>query len=234
MKKQLLFTFFLLLVLLKINAQEVFTLKGIVFVNGKTERLNNAQIANQTKNTQTQTDDFGTFSIQVSINDILVISKANFQEITKVIIKKQNIILYLKPAQVLEEVIIKAKTQKAEQNEILEGYKSKGVYNNGKTPFLMYIFNPLTALQNLLGNDAKNARTFSKYISRENSESFVDAKFNATLINSNTNISQANLAEFMYLHRPTYQNAKYWNDYDAINYIKLQYIKYLSNKGKLP
>lgn len=210
----------------KTQAQEVFTVKGIVFKNGSTERISSATIANINKNTSTQTDDFGTFAIEAALGDTLNVSKAGSQEINKIITKKQNIIVYLNAATVLTEVVVKAKSVKQEQKEILAGYKSKGVYNNGKTPFLMYIFNPLTALQNLLSKDAKNAKTFYKYISRENGESFVDGKFNITLIKNNTNINESDIAEFMYLYRPKYVDIKYWNEYDAINYIKKSYIKY--------
>jgi hypothetical protein len=228
--------YFLLLIIFlgwfKTQAQEKFMVKGIVFKNNSTDRVINATVANTSQNTITQTDDFGTFAIEVTLGDTLNISKTSFQEINKVIVKKQNILVYLNKATELTEVVVKAKSIKQEQKEILAGYKSKGVYNNGKTPFLMYIFNPLSALQNLLSKDAKNAKTFYKYISRENGESFVDGKFNIELIKANTNINETDIAEFMYAYRPKYLDVKYWNDYDAINYIKKAYLKYKEGKKK--
>lgn len=226
MKIWYLYLLILLLLWGKTQAQEVFILKGIVFKNNSTDRVVNATIANTNKQTTTQTDEFGTFAIVVALGDTLNVSKTGFQEIDKIISKKQNIIVYLNTATVLTEVVVKAKSVKQEQKDILAGYKSKGVYNNGKTPFLMYIFNPLTALQNLLSKDAKNAKTFYKYISRENGESFVDGKFNISLIKNNTNINESDIAEFMYMYRPKYVDIKYWNEYDAINYIKKSYLKY--------
>ena len=212
------------------KSQESFILKGIVFKKGATDRLVGAEIINATQSTHTVSDEFGTFSMVVFINDNLIIKKEFFQETVKVVLKKQNIIIYLSPSLRLDEVVVQGRSVKQEQREILEGYKSKGVYNNGKTPFLMYIFNPLTALQNLLGDDAKNARTFYKYISRENGESTVDKRFNITLIKNNINIKETDIAEFMYLYRPKYVNVQYWNDYDAINYIKQSYKKYKQPK----
>lgn len=211
-------------------AQEIFELKGIVFQYGGTERVDNATVYNQTRRLSSTTDDFGTFSVRAALGDTLLISKSNYQETTKTVLKKQNIILYLKLALQLNEVVVKAKSVKQEQLEILDGYRAKGVYNNGKTPFLMYIFSPLTALNNLLGNDAKNARNFSKYIARENAETVVDRRFNITLIKNNTSIKETDMAEFMYLYRPKYEVVKYWNDYDAINYIKKSFKKYQKAK----
>ncbi len=226
--------YFLILIILvgwfKTYAQEKFIVKGIIFKNNSTDRIFNATVTNTTSKTTTQTDEFGTFAIEVLLGDTLNFSKSSFQEVNKIIVKKQNLLVYLNIATVLSEVVVKAKSVKQEQKEILAGYKSKGVYNNGKTPFLMYIFNPLTALQNLLSKDAKNAKTFYKYISRENGESFVDGKFNIALIKANTNISETDIAEFMYTYRPKYLDVKYWNDYDAINYIKKSYGKYKENK----
>ena len=230
MNRKLYFFALILLTTLNAKAQEVFSLKGIIFKNGGTERIVGAEIKNQTKKTSAQSDEFGTFSIVASLNDSLVISKNDFQEVLKVVLKKQNMIIYLNPSLRLQEVVIQGKSVKQEQKEILQGYKSKGVYNNGKTPFLMYIFNPLTALQNLLGDDAKNARTFYKYISRENGESVVDKRFNITLIKNNINIKETDIAEFMYIYRPKYIDVQYWNDYDSINYIKKSYKKYKQTK----
>jgi hypothetical protein len=230
MRNFILYLFLLLFSTLSSKAQESFPIKGIVFKKGGSERITSAEVRNITQKTSTQTDEFGTFSILVSLNDSLVISKSDYQEAIKVVLKRQNMIIYLNPTISLEEVTVKAKSVKQEQKEILEGYKSKGVYNNGKTPFLMYIFNPLTALQNLLGNDAKNARTFYRYVSRENGENVVDTRFNIALIKNNTSINESDIAEFMYLYRPKYIDVQYWNDYDAINYIKKSYQKYKKTK----
>ncbi|TAF45029.1 MAG: hypothetical protein EAZ51_07665 [Sphingobacteriales bacterium] len=214
----------------KAEAQETFELKGIIFQLGGTERISKATVYNKTKNFTSLSDEFGTFSLPTAVGDTIILSKSNYQESTKIIAKKQNIIVYLKLALKLEEVVVKGKSIRQEQLEILDGYRAKGVYNNGKTPFLMYIFSPLTALNNLLGGDAKNARNFSRYIARENAETVVDRRFNINLIKNNTPIKDTEIAEFMYLHRPKYEVVKYWNDYDAINYIKKEFKKYQKTK----
>lgn len=224
------YMYLMIFISLQTKAQEIFDLKGIVFEFGGTERISQAYIYNKTKNIHSISDEFGTFTIRTSLGDTLLISKSNYQEVTKLILKKQNLIIYLKIALQLEEVVVKAKSVRQEQLEILDGYRAKGVFNNGKTPFLMYIFSPLTALNNLLGGDAKNARNFTTYVARENAESVVDKRFNITLIKDNISIEDSNIAEFMYLYRPKYELVKYWNDYDAINYIKKNYAKYQKTK----
>ncbi len=210
--------------------QETFVIKGIIFKKESSNRVEFATIQNLKSSNSVKSDEWGTFSIDAKLGDSVKIIKNNFQEYTVVITKKQNLIIYLTPAYQLNEVKVTAQTTKQQQQEILDGYRAKGVYNNGKIPFLMYIFNPLTALQNLIGADANNARTFYKYIQRENKDAFVDNKFNKELIQKNIPIKEDEIVEYMYKYRPKYEDVLYWNQYDAINYIKKSYQKYKSIK----
>ncbi|OAQ39266.1 hypothetical protein A5893_11410 [Pedobacter psychrophilus] len=210
-------------------AQDKILLKGLVFEIGN-KRINNASIFNKKSKETSFSDDFGNFSINVSIGDTLVFTKDNYQEQEKVILQKQNLIIYLKKAITLNEVVIKQQTRKAEQKEILNGYRSKGVYYGGKPPIFAYIFTPLTALHELLGKDAADARRFGSYIYRENAQSGVDTHFNVSIIKESIQIKDEEMVEFMYLYRPKPEDVTYRNRYDDMNYIKKSYQVYLKTK----
>jgi len=229
MKRQSVLFVFLLLLSFITYGQETFLIKGLVFEIGN-KRISEASIINKRSKETSFSDDFGNFSINVFIGDTLLITKNNYQEQEKGILQKQNLIIYLKKAIVLNEIVIKQQTKKAEQKEILNGFRSKGVYYGGKPPIFAYIFTPLSALHELLGKDANDARRFGSYIYRENAQSGVDKHFNVSIIKESIKIKDEEMVEFMYLYRPKPEDVTYSNRYDDMNYIKKSYQVYLKTK----
>jgi hypothetical protein len=211
-------------------AEQKIILKGLIFKKGTSQRLQDISIENKASKEFILSDEWGNFSISANIGDTLLFKKEGLQEFEKIIQDKQNLIIYLEAPILLEEVVVKQKTTKQEQKEILDGYRSKGVYYNGNPPLLVYIFNPLTALHELLGKDANNAKKFGSYIQRENAESRVDTHFNEQIIKTSIKIKDSELVEFMYLYRPKPEEVTYRNTYDDMAYIKKSYRAYLKRK----
>ncbi|MFC5284545.1 carboxypeptidase-like regulatory domain-containing protein [Pedobacter alpinus] len=210
-------------------AQQV-VVKGLVFEKGKSNRIENAVVTNKATKQYTTTDEWGNFEIATNIGDTLLFSKPNFDDVSKAILVKQNLIIYLTKAIALQEVVVKEQSKKAQQQEILDGFRSKGVFYNGNPPILAYIFSPLTALNELIGKDANNAQRFGNYIQRENAESNVDRHFNTIVIKKAIDIPDKDIVEFMYLYRPKPADVQYWNYYDDMNYIKKSYAEFLKRK----
>ncbi len=217
----------------RLQAQTNFNLKGIIFKKGATTRLSDVKILNANTKQQVKSDEYGVFAIDATIGDTIQFIMLNYQYTEKVIVLKQNLIIYLNPNLVLDEVVVKGQTQKAAQKEILDGYRSKGVYYQGQPSFLSFIFTPLTALYELVGKDPNNARRFGEYVQRENAQTEVDKKFNSLFIKNNIPIKEEQLVEFMYLYRPKPQQVIDWNDYDAIRYIKKSYTEYLKREKEI-
>ncbi len=214
------------------HAQERMLLKGLVFKKGTSQRISNVKVQNKKSGDYSLSDEWGNFAISVAIGDTLLFQKDGFQENEKLITLKQNLIVYMSNTVVLNEVVVKEQSKKIQQKEILDGYRSKGVFYNGKPPLLAYIFTPLTALNELIGKDANNARRFGDYIQREDAESMVDAHFNPHIIKTSVPaIKEGEIVEFMYLYRPKTDQVTYWNQYDDMNYIKKSYQEYLKKKG---
>ncbi|HET8830305.1 MAG TPA: carboxypeptidase-like regulatory domain-containing protein [Pelobium sp.] len=219
-----------LLVFCAANAQDKFIVKGLVFEKGSTSRIENVSVKLKNSALFTKTDEWGNFEIEVSIGDTLLFSKLNYEEAQKIIIAKQNLVIYLSKAIALNEVVVKEQSKSKQQQEILDGYRSKGVFFNGDPPLLAYLFAPLTALNELIGTDANNARKFGNYIERENAQSLVDRHFNEIVIRKAIEIPDSELVEFMYLYRPKPEDVLYWNYYDDMNYAKKSYAKFLERK----
>lgn len=230
MLKQLFFSFILFSIAISAIGQENFVLKGLIFRTSTSQRVANVRVENKNLDLITFSDDWGNFSIKAQLADTLIFLREGFSEQEKVITAKQNLIIYLDAAQVLKEVVVKGQTKKAEQQEILDGYRSNGVYYNGNPPLLVYIFNPLTAINELIGRDANNARRFGNYVARENAESDVDKHFNTSIIKTAVKIKDDELAEFMFLHRPKPEEVTYWNYYDDLAYVRRAYEVFLKKK----
>ena len=230
MLKPLFFSFLLFSIAISASGQANFVLKGLIFRTATSQRIAKVSIENKTANKLVYSDALGNFSINANIGDTLIFKKEGFSEQEKVISIKQNLVIYLSAAQVLAEVVVKEQSKKREQQEILDGYRSKGVFYNGNPPLLVYIFSPLTALNELIGKDANNAKRFGNYIARENAESNVDTHFNPTIIRTAVTIKDNELAEFMYLHRPKPEQVIYWNYYDDLAYVRKVYQIYLKRK----
>lgn len=211
-------------------AQQKMQIKGLIFENKNSKRLSGVEVINNTTKESIISDEWGNFIINVAIGDTIVFRKLNYREQEKVITQKQNLIIYLNPAIALEEVTVKIRTKSSEQKEILEGYQSKGVFYNGKPPLLAYIFSPLTALNELIGTDANNARKFGNYIQKENAQTEVDRHFNIMVIKKAVPIKDDEIVEFMYLYRPKPEDVRYRNYYDDMKYVKNSYQDYLKNK----
>ena len=230
MLKPLLLSFLLFLVAISASGQSNFVLKGLIFRTATSQRVGKVSVENKTAEKQSYSDEMGSFTIEAKLGDTLIFRKDGFSELEKIIAKRQNLVIYLNAAQVLAEVVVKEQSKKREQQEILDGYRSKGVFYNGNPPLLVYIFSPLTALNELIGKDANNAKRFGNYVARENAESNVDTHFNPTIIRTAVKIKDNELAEFMYLHRPKPEQVIYWNYYDDLAYVRKVYQVYLKRK----
>jgi hypothetical protein len=227
--------FFLFLIFFSFNAllaQEIFSVKGIIFQQENKQRVTDVKILNLRSDINTLSDEWGNFTIDCSVGDTLIFKKDSFQELIKIISAKQNLVIYLQQGVLLKEIVVKEQSKASEQKEIMDGYRSKGIYFNGNPPLLFSLFHPLTAIHELLSKDAKDAKRFANYIGRENAESAVDGKFNKYLIQQYTSIDEKDIAEFMFLYRPKPEEIRIWNEYDMINYLKKSFKSYQEYKSK--
>jgi hypothetical protein len=206
-------------------AQQEFLAKGVVMESGTMNRVALAEITNKRNKFVVGSNDLGIFEIKAAIGDTLVIVKRDFSDREIRVVGTADVVVKLNRT-TLNTVNIYGQSKKQEMDDIKQDFRDKGSFYAGKPPLLSYIFTPLTAIYELFGKTAKNARRFNKYYNTELQQGVVDEFFNETLIQKETDLRGKDLETFMLNYRPEYEQAKKWTQYDAIKYIRDNYAKY--------
>jgi hypothetical protein len=212
------------------SAQEVFTINGALYRANTSDRVAQAVITDLKSNVVMMSDELGGFHIQVSKGDTLLISKVGFTPQKSVVTGTGDVLIYLTAAKQLAEVTIKDKSEKQEMADVVNEYRSKGLYFDGKPTAWEFLNSPVTAVYELLGRDARNERHFIQYTKDESQAIEVDRRYTRKLVKQVTGLSDDNVTKFMQQYRPSYEDIRGWNDYDLISHIK-KYLVYF-NKHK--
>jgi hypothetical protein len=109
-------------------SQTLIPITGITYNNKTSGRVAQVTITNLQHRSVVFSNDVGSFSINAAPTDTLLFSKPGFTEQRLVVKEQQQILVYLVPALQLEEVRVQAKTRKQEQQEVMDVYRSKGVF----------------------------------------------------------------------------------------------------------
>ncbi|WP_437920551.1 hypothetical protein [Sphingobacterium sp. LRF_L2] len=202
---------------------------GIVVEKGGSTRLGEVNVTNIRTKRRTQTNTFGVFIIEASVGDSLSFSKTGYGPIKTVLYTSEDILIEMQAGLTLETVVISRRSKEAELRDFMDDYAKKGVYNGGKNSVGTYIGSPATALYNLFGREAKNAKRFSKVMDRELEETKVDRVFNKSSVGALTNLSGDDLQSFMDLYRPSAALVERWGQYDFMNYVKTSFESWEKN-----
>ena len=214
-----LYLFFILQFALQdIHAQQR-SFHGVIYEQGTAQRVGSATIKNSASGASARSNNLGEFIIIAAPTDTLLITKPEYVDYKLEASSKKTVLIQLMKIRKLAEVVITARTKKQEMEEVLQGYRKKGVYYNGKPPVLSYIFKPLTAIYELVGKDPSNARRFNNYYHREIEELEIDRRFNANLVKRLTGLEGTDLQNFMASYRPGYTKVTTWSEYDLMTYI---------------
>lgn len=213
----------------RIYAQDVLV-KGVIIEKGTNIRIALGVITNKHSGKAVGSNDLGLFNIKVNLGDTLLIEKRNFVSQQIVVNSNKDIFIYLVRSSVtLDEVTVKGKTKIEDLQEIRREFKRQGSFYEGKPPLaLLNPLNgsPLTFFYELFGKTPAKARRFKRYYDKELQLMQVDNFFNKTLVSKHTPLEGKNLDKFMLEYSPTAEMVKHWNNYDAVNYIKLSAKKF--------
>ncbi len=202
-----------------LQAQESGSISGLVLEKGTSNRIGDANITNLRSNYTTRSNAYGVFVMPVSIGDTLSLNKVGYGPVKTIVRTLEDILIDLQPGLQIETVIVTRSTKEAEMRGYLEDFRKKGIYNGGHNKFGTYLASPATALYNLFGQEAKNAKRFEKYMNVELEATKVDRIFNKTIVSELTKLEGDELQSFMDLYRPSYSTAQYWGQYDLMTYI---------------
>ncbi|PRD46377.1 hypothetical protein [Sphingobacterium haloxyli] len=201
-------------------AQQSSGVSGIVVERGGSVRLSEVNVTNLRTKKRVQTNTFGVFIIEASVGDSLSLTKTGYGPVKTVLHTNEDILVEMQAGLTIETVVVSRMSKEAEMRDMLDDYRKKGVYNGGKNTVGTYLGSPATALYNLFGRDAKNAKRFANLMDRELEESQVDRVFNKTTVKSVINLEGDELQSFMDMYRPSYNMVKNWGQYDFMHYVK--------------
>lgn len=192
----------------------------MVYEKGTSLRLPEVNVRNLRTNKSVVSNSFGVFLIEASVGDSLSFSKIGYSEAKTLIADLKDFYVELQPGIRLETVIIERKTKEAELNDAMRDYGKKGVYNGGNNKFGTYLASPATALYNLFGREAKNAKRFSRFLDNEKKQLEVDKVFSKEAVREITKLDGKNLDSFMRIYRPSYDMVENWQHYDFLEYVQ--------------
>jgi hypothetical protein len=194
--------------------------RGAVMDYEDGKRIAGAEIINLNSKEKILSNTMGVFSIKGKEGDTLRITRSDYSEMETILHGTADVIIRLKTSFQLKEVNVYGQSKKDQLDDVMNDFRKKGNYYNGKPPALAYVLSPISALYGLLGKTPKNARRFQSYMNFELEQSMVDRKFNINLVQASTGLSGEDLLNFMDIYRPSFYQAEKWNEYDARTYIK--------------
>ncbi len=216
------------------GAQQLLNIKGIIFKKNSSDRISQAVITDMKNQVVMMSDELGGFTIKASAGDTLQITKNSFTPQKIVVTNANDIAIYMQPVIQLGEVTIKGQTTRQELNGVVNSYRAKGLYFDGKPPIWAFINpfggSPITAFYELFSKDAANERRFIRFSKNEMEAVEVDRRYTKDLVKSVTKMPDEDVEKFMVTFRPSYEDMKEWNDYQLIEYIKKNYAYYQKNK----
>ncbi len=194
-------------------------LNGITFNQKTSGRLAMVTVSNLKRQTVATSDNLGMFSIKAAPGDTLLFIKPGFTERKILVTASTDIVAYLLPTQQLDAVIVRAKTKQQEQKEVLDAYRSKGIYYNGKPPALSILSSPITGLYELFGKEPGRARHFAAQMKRENQQTEINRRYTFELVKRVTQLPDDEVQQFRLTYNPPYPEVLKWNEYEMIQFI---------------
>lgn len=220
-----------------VKAQSDFSVQGALFENGTTLRIALAEITNLRTRVSTGSNDMGVFNLKARVGDTLLITKRSFREVKLLVSSGKDIVVKMnRDATTLDQVVITGTNKKKELEAIKQDFKNKGSFYAGKPPAKLLIpfgGSPLTFLYELFGKTPKAARRFGRMYQNEMQQISIDQYFNKSFIASHSDLDASRIEDYMVNHRPNYEKAKTWTEYDYLAYIAKTSKKYTDSVAKI-
>lgn len=215
--------FFLMFILLggviSVRGQQSIV-QGLVMEKSGVSRIGNVSVVNLKTGARVLSNELGLFQIRATAGDTLLLSKSGYTDIIKPLLSMTDLVLQMQRVIELEEVKITGQSKKEELDEFKDQYRKKGSFYGGKPPLLAYVFQPITALYELLGKTPNQARRFNLFYLKELEQTEIDRRFNASTVGRITGLNDEDLKNFMVIYRPGYESLSSMDEYALINYIK--------------
>ena len=162
-----------------------------------------------------------------------MITKVGFASQKQVVTGPNDLFIYLQPTTNLSEVTIVGISSRQEFNDVINNYRKKGLYFDGRPPLAVFSpigGSPLTGLYELFGKDAAREKRFIRFSKNEMEAIQVNRRYTKQLVKQVTALKDSDVVVFMQQYKPTYTDIKKWNDYELIAYIKESYNYFKENQ----
>jgi hypothetical protein len=195
-------------------------IQGLVIEKSGVSRIGNVSVVNLRTGGRVLSNEFGLFQISALTGDTLLLSKSGYSDVVKPLLSTSDLVLQMQRVIELDEVKITGHSKKEELDEFKDQYRKKGSFYGGKPPLLAYVFQPVTALYELLGKTPNQARRFNLFYLKELEQTEIDRRFNASTVGRITGLNDEDLKNFMVTYRPGYESLSSMDEYAFINYVK--------------
>jgi hypothetical protein len=202
-----------------LHAQEG-SVRGLVMDKSGMSKISGVYILNRKSQQIVESDAHGLFRISASKGDTLTFAKSGYTDLILVLPNLSDLVLRMQPIIKLAEVKVLGETKKQELDEIKNQYRKNGSYYAGKPPFLAFLFQPITAIYELVGKTPGQARRFNAFYITELQQTEIDRRFNSVAVRNITGLDSLDLKNFMTMFRPDYSSLSTWDEYAFINYVK--------------
>lgn len=196
------------------------SVQGLVIEKSGISRIGSVVIVNKHTGAKVFSNELGLFQIAASVGDTLILSKSGYGDIQKPLLSMTDLVLQMEKVIELDEVKVLGQSKKQELDEVKDQYRKKGSFYGGKPPLLAYVFQPVTALYELLGKTPNQARRFNLFYFKELEQTEIDRRFNSLAVSRITGLTDPDLKNFMVIYRPQYENLARMDEYALINYLK--------------
>ncbi len=201
------------------RAQQSFV-QGLVMEKSGASRLANVSVINKKTGARVLSNELGLFQIAASEGDTLMLTKTGYADVVKPLLSMTDLVLQMQKVIELDEVKVTGQSKKEELDEYRDQFRKKGSFYGGKPPLLAYVFQPVTALYELLGRTPNQARRFNLFYLKELEQTEIDRRFNSFAVRKLTGLTDTDLKNFMVVYRPDYDNLSGMDEYAFINYVK--------------
>lgn len=200
---------------------------GVVLESGTSTRVAQVNVRNLRSRNTVTTDIWGVFRVQAQVGDTLVFSKIGYLSDTTTLKTLSDILIDITPGTIrIDAVTVEGRSREQELREGTESFRRQGVYSAGKPSPLAYFFSPLTSLYERFSRSGRQARRFGNFMESEMQAIQVDRIFSRYRIVELTGLEGEDLNNFAFLYRPSYETARYWNDYDVTRYILASFTQF--------
>ena len=194
--------------------------QGLVMEKSGASRIANVSVVNKKTGARVLSNELGLFQIAASAGDTLLLSKSGYADIIKPLLSMTDLVLQMQRVIELAEVTVQGQSKQEELQEYRDQYRKKGSFYGGKPPLLAYVFQPVTALYELLGKTPNQARRFNLFYLKELEQTEIDRRFNSFAVSKITGLTDADLKNFIVVYRPDYESLSRMDEYALINYVK--------------